>query len=245
MPDKDRAVAITIDKSLIQEETEEEIKTRVPGTFSDNIRFLWIKKDNCEEINNAKTILTSLNENSTYMLYDRFGNIAENISGKQLYEAHYDPVSEKNISDKDRVTLVQDMNTLGYEFVQVEGYSDDFLMWKSKGEVDTKNAFGFDGWEAVREFVNNVHTLMNNYTVQVLQDRINKDYSVIDYGSFDDREIQTAIKNYSQQKAKNNDITYTKAQTEYDKSEPDNSINIENPILASFYDKYNQNIKNS
>ena len=37
MPDKDRAVAITIDKSLIQEETEEEIKTRVPGTFSDNI----------------------------------------------------------------------------------------------------------------------------------------------------------------------------------------------------------------
>lgn len=79
MPDKDRAVAITIDKSLIQEETEEEIKTRVPGTFSDNIRFLWIKKDNCEEINNAKTILTSLNENSTYMLYDRFGNIAENI----------------------------------------------------------------------------------------------------------------------------------------------------------------------
>lgn len=242
MPDKDRAVAITIDKSLIQEETEEEIKTRVPGTFSDNIRFLWIKKDNCEEINNAKTILTSLNENSTYMLYDRFGNIAENISGKQLYEAHYDPVSEKNISDKDRVTLVQDMNTLGYEFVQVEGYSDDFLMWKSKGEVDTKNAFGFDGWEAVREFVNNVHTLMNNYTVQVLQDRINKDYSVIDYGSFDDREIQTAIKNYSQQKAKNNDITYTKAQTEYDKSEPDNSINIENPILASFYDKYNQKI---
>lgn len=242
MPDKDRAVAITIDKSLIQEETEEEIKTRVPGTFSDNIRFLWIKKDNCEEINSAKTILTSLNENSTYMLYDRFGNIAENISGKQLYEAHYDPVSEKNISDKDRVTLVQDMNTLGYEFVQVEGYSDDFLMWKSKDEVDTKNAFGFDGWEAVREFVNNVHTLMNNYTVQVLQDRINKDYSVIDYGSFDDREIQTAIKNYSQQKAKNNDITYTKAQTEYDKSEPDNSINIENPILASFYDKYNQKI---
>lgn len=242
MPDKDRAVAITIDKSLIQEETEEEIKTRVPGTFSDNIRFLWIKKDNCEEINNAKTILTSLNENSTYMLYDRFGNIAENISGKQLYEAHYDPVSEKNISDKDRVTLVQDMNTLGYEFVQVEGYSDDFLMWKSKGEVDTKNAFGFDGWKAVREFVNNVHTLMNNYTVQVLQDRINKDYSVIDYGSFDDREIQTAIKNYSQQKAKNNDITYTKVQTEYDKSEPDNSINIENPILASFYDKYNQKI---
>jgi len=242
MPDKDRAVAITIDKSLIQEETEEEIKTRVPGTFSDNIRFLWIKKDNCEEINNAKTILTSLNENSTYMLYDRFGNIAENISGKQLYEAHYDPVSEKNISDKDRVTLVQDMNTLGYEFVQVEGYSDDFLMWKSKDEVDTKNSFGFDGWEAVREFVNNVHTLMNNYTVQVLQDRINKDYSVIDYGSFDDREIQTAIKNYSQQKAKNNDITYTKVQTEYDKSEPDNSINIENPILASFYDKYNQKI---
>lgn len=54
----------------------------------------------------------------------------------------------------------------------------------------------------MREFVNNVHTLMNNYTVQVLQDRINKDYSVIDYGSFDDREIQTAIKNYSQQKLK-------------------------------------------
>lgn len=139
-------------------------------------------------------------------------------------------------------SLVQEMDTLGYEFVQLEGYSDDFLMWKSKDEVDTKNAFGFDGWEAVREFTNNVHTLMNNYTVQVLQDRMNKNYSVIDYGSFDDREIQTAIKNYLQQKAKNNDITYTKVQTENDKSEPNNSINIENPILASFYDKYNQKI---
>ena len=47
---------ITIDKSsLVYDDNEFEYKTRVPGTFGEDIRYLWIKKDDVDEINEGKT----------------------------------------------------------------------------------------------------------------------------------------------------------------------------------------------
>ena len=43
-----------------------------------------------------------------------------------------------------------DMDALGYEPAQVDGFSDDFLMWKPKNENEVE--IGFDGWDAVRDF---------------------------------------------------------------------------------------------
>jgi hypothetical protein len=41
---------ITIDKSsLVYDDNEFEYKTRVPGTFGEDIRYLWIKKDDVDE----------------------------------------------------------------------------------------------------------------------------------------------------------------------------------------------------
>lgn len=89
-----------------------------------------------------------------------------------------------------------DMDALGYEPAQVDGFSDDFLMWKPKNENEEE--IGFDGWDAVRDFTHDVQTLMNDYTVQQLRDRANGDYSVIEYGSFGDGEVETAINNHPQ-----------------------------------------------
>lgn len=96
----------------------------------------------------------------------------------------------------DRRGVIMDMDALGYEPAQVDGFSDDFLMWKPKNENEVE--IGFDGWDAVRDFTHDVQTLMNDYTVQQLRDRANGDYSVIEYGSFGDGEVETAINNHPQ-----------------------------------------------
>ena len=96
----------------------------------------------------------------------------------------------------DRRGVIMDMDALGYEPAQVDGFSDDFLMWKPKNENEEE--IGFDGWDAVRDFTHDVQTLMNDYTVQQLRDRANGDYSVIEYGSFGDGEVETAINDHPQ-----------------------------------------------
>lgn len=96
----------------------------------------------------------------------------------------------------DRRGVIMDMDALGYEPAQVDGFSDDFLMWKPKNENEVE--IGFDGWDAVRDFTHDVQTLMNDYTVQQLRDRANGDYNVIEYGSFGDGEVETAINNHPQ-----------------------------------------------
>lgn len=96
----------------------------------------------------------------------------------------------------DRRGVIMDMDALGYEPAQVDGFSDDFLMWKPKNENEEE--IGFDGWDAVRDFTHDVQTLMNDYTVQQLRDRANGDYSVVEYGSFGDGEVETAINNHPQ-----------------------------------------------
>lgn len=96
----------------------------------------------------------------------------------------------------DRRGAIMDMDALGYEPAQVDGFSDDFLMWKPKNENEEE--IGLDSWDAVRDFTHDVQTLMNDYTVQQLRDRANGDYSVIEYGSFGDGEVETAINNHPQ-----------------------------------------------
>ncbi len=91
---------ITIDKSLVFDENDYELKTRVPGTYGDNIRYLWLKKDDIEEINNGKTILTALHSDTSYMLYDKDNKIAENILGDSLYRMHYDAVDKETVKDE-------------------------------------------------------------------------------------------------------------------------------------------------
>lgn len=91
----------------------------------------------------------------------------------------------------------KEMEKLGYEPTYVPGHSDMFLMWKAKN--DETQIFGLDGWEAVQLFTDNIHKLMNNYTMQELKDRANNDYSIIEYSAFDDREVQAAIANKLQQ----------------------------------------------
>lgn len=85
-------VDITISKTLIVEENDRAVKTRVPGTWGENIRYLWTNKENMMEIHDGKTILTFLDTEKEYKLYDKDNRVAETKRGQNLYDSHYDRV---------------------------------------------------------------------------------------------------------------------------------------------------------
>lgn len=117
---------------------------------------------------------------------------------------------------------VRNMDALGYEPVQIEGLSDDFLMWKSKAESGIQNAFGFDKWDAVNDFVDNVWFLMNVYTHNELQNRVNGNYGVIENGTFGEREVKTALDNYSRKEELKNIVSFSMIEKENNKNITEN-----------------------
>ena len=84
---------ITITKKLIIEENDHAVKTRVPGMYGDNARYIWINKENAMDIHDGKTVLTFLDSDKDYKLYTADNRVAGTIKGKDLYEGHYDSVA--------------------------------------------------------------------------------------------------------------------------------------------------------
>ncbi|MBQ8951428.1 MAG: DUF3801 domain-containing protein [Eubacterium sp.] len=85
-------IDITISKTLIVEENPNAVKTRVPGTWGDNARYLWISKENTMEIHGGKTLLTFLDKDKEYKLYDESNHVVEKKKGDVLQSTHYDNV---------------------------------------------------------------------------------------------------------------------------------------------------------
>ena len=83
---------ITINKKLIVKENEKAVKTRIPGTWGEDVRYLWINKANIMEIHNGKTLLTFLDKNKDYKLYDKENRVVGTMNGETLYSEHYDKV---------------------------------------------------------------------------------------------------------------------------------------------------------
>ena len=52
--------------------------------------------------------------------------------------------------DSKHVLLTEQMKALGYEPTTVDGFSDDFLMWRNTA---TGKEFGVDGWDGVQAFI--------------------------------------------------------------------------------------------
>lgn len=85
-------VDITISRKLYEEENLTSIKTRVPNTYGDNVRYLWLDKSDVVSINGGKTFFAYLNKDKEYELVDRDGQVAEKLSGQNLQNQHYDSV---------------------------------------------------------------------------------------------------------------------------------------------------------
>ncbi len=89
---------VTISKTLIVQENDHAVKTRVPGTWGKNVRYVWLKKENIMDIHSGKTMLTFLDNSKDYKLYDEANRVVETRRGDKLY-AHYDMV-ESSVREK-------------------------------------------------------------------------------------------------------------------------------------------------
>ena len=83
---------VTISRTLIAEESETAVKTRIPGTWGEGARFIWIPKADIMDIYNGKTMLTFLDRTKEYQVCDKENRIADTINGEKLYSEHYDQV---------------------------------------------------------------------------------------------------------------------------------------------------------
>ena len=82
---------VTISKNLIVDENNHAVKTRVPGTWGENARYLWINKENIMDIHNGKTMLTFLDTCKNYKMYNEENRVQEMKRGDEIF-AHYDKV---------------------------------------------------------------------------------------------------------------------------------------------------------
>lgn len=89
---------VTISKTLIVLENDHAVKTRVPGTWGKDARYVWLNKENIMDIHNGKTMLTFIDNGKNYKLYDEENRVVETKRGEELY-SHYDKV-ESSVREK-------------------------------------------------------------------------------------------------------------------------------------------------
>ena len=95
---------ITISKKLVEKETPTQILTRIPGTWGPDSRYLWIDKTDVIQIHGGKTLLSYIDKNQSYPIYDKAGTQMGTIRGIDLYKTHYDKV-DKGIRKKYEKTI--------------------------------------------------------------------------------------------------------------------------------------------
>lgn len=119
---------ITINNKLITNENDTTIETRIPFTVGDSAKFIKIPKDNLMKIDDDKTLLTSININGYYKIFDSSGKKVETVSGSELYK-NYDAVNrkvEKNYSNNNSE------KSKGTKDVNVDKNINDFRKRKSR-----------------------------------------------------------------------------------------------------------------
>lgn len=100
---------VTISKTLIVQENDHAVKTRVPGTWGKNVRYVWLKKENIMDIHSGKTMLTFLDNSKDYKLYDGDNRVVETKRGNELY-SHYDSV-EVSVRERYEKTQAKEMKS--------------------------------------------------------------------------------------------------------------------------------------
>lgn len=101
---------VTISKTLVVEENDHAVKTRVPGTWGENSRYVWLRKENIMDINNGKTMLTFLDTSKNYKIYDKENLVVESKKGEELY-GHYDKI-ESSIRERYEKSQAKDKNKI-------------------------------------------------------------------------------------------------------------------------------------
>lgn len=77
---------------LLVDETEEKIKVRIPYEMH---KFIWLDKKEAFLSEDRKNIAAFLRKDRTYVVVDEKNWEVDRMSGRELYQKHYDPVHRK------------------------------------------------------------------------------------------------------------------------------------------------------
>lgn len=92
---------ITIARKMVMEETEREIKTRIPYRQNE---YIWLPKSEITWINHDKTIYAGLEKEWEYQIVDEADRPIRQVSGQELYKQSYDPVNHSlNGREQERI----------------------------------------------------------------------------------------------------------------------------------------------
>ena len=83
---------VTISKTLITAENDHAVKTRVPGTWGKDAKYIWFDKSKAMDIHGGKTMLTFIDKEKNYKIYDEENRIVSTMKGEELFAGHYDKV---------------------------------------------------------------------------------------------------------------------------------------------------------
>ena len=99
--------------SLNIEETEDEIITRIPGTFGDKERHVCFERDEVTEVYGGKSYKVHIDKEKNYPIYDKDGLLSGSMSGENLL-SHYDRREEGKIveASKNRPSVREHMKKL-------------------------------------------------------------------------------------------------------------------------------------
>lgn len=87
-------VAERMASPMIWDENANAVKTRIPGTYGKNLRFLWLPKDKMMDTPSGKAFLGELEKNKKYDIYDMDNKVVGQMTGEDLFHGHYDSVKE-------------------------------------------------------------------------------------------------------------------------------------------------------
>lgn len=126
--------------SLVEEsgETETQIKTRVPGTFGKNVRYVYFDKEGLEEVHGGKSYKVHIKPEGSYELYNGSGAVAETVSGEELLK-HYDRKGseEEALQGNSKARTASEAQS-GKSYSEQEDYKENSKLSDTGKQADVK-----------------------------------------------------------------------------------------------------------
>lgn len=124
--------------------------------------------------------------------YDRNETAFELAKEHAELEGHYSSPYQNRPDADFRDAALEEMKKYGYEEAYAQGFSEDGFIAIKSNKPDAQIQI-FDGWEMVKQYFGEVDELSKAYSADQLHNRLNGDYSEIEYNGQTDKQFELAL----------------------------------------------------
>lgn len=106
---------VTINETLLKEEADGKIKTRIPGKPEE---YVWLESEDFVKINHGKTLFAGLEKEREYAVVNAENEPLRSVSGRELYK-NYDPVSKTEVKQgTEDIPITKEQEKAAKEFLR-------------------------------------------------------------------------------------------------------------------------------